>query len=131
MRPPWPGAGAVRAECWGASVDPRPPTGPPDADTPPSANGAPPYSLPAPLRPRGGLPVAPTAPRIPRALRAFNGTPEPRPAAPPARPRGREARTIRDLLLDNPPVDETGLRAGLRSAWDRLRRGRGREDEED
>ena len=117
-------------------MDPQPPSGTPDGETPPPANGAPPYSLPAPLRPRGGLPVAPTAPRIPRALRAFNGTAPP-PLGPPGatpsptRPRGREARTIRDLLLDNEPVEETGLRAGLRSAWDRLRRSRGREDEED
>ena len=117
-------------------MDPQPPSGTPDGEPSPTANGAPPYSLPAPLRPRGGLPVAPTAPRIPRALRAFNGTAPPPPelpqaTAPPPRPRGREARTIRDLLLDNQPVEETGLRAGLRSAWDRLRRSRGREDEED
>jgi len=91
------------------------------------ASAEPPYRLPSPLQQPGpGLPVAPAAPRIPRALRAFNGMPPP--AEPPAiptvaRPRGREPqRTIRDLLLDAPPpVEETGLIAGLRSAWRRLR----------
>jgi hypothetical protein len=90
------------------------------------ASEEPPYRLPSPLvQPGPGLPVAPSAPRIPRALRAFNGMPpapaEPPRAAPPVG-RGVPQRTIRDLLLDAPPpVEESALRAGLRSAWRRLR----------
>lgn len=107
-------------------MDSLPPGGAPASDDPP-------YRLPAPLRHEEiGLPVAPSAPRIPRALRAFNGMPpppaEPVPAqpTPPPRTRAREPqRTIRDLLLDADPAvepEETGLIAGLRSAWRRLRR---------
>jgi hypothetical protein len=111
----------------GVTVDTQPPDGPPASDDPP-------YRLPSPLRHDGvGLPVAPSAPRIPRALRAFNGMPPPAPepppvesSQPPPRLRVREPqRTIRDLLLDaDPPVapEESGLIAGLRSAWRRLRR---------
>jgi hypothetical protein len=97
----------------------------------PVAPEEPPYRLPSPLHQHGaGLPVSPSAPRIPRALRAFNGMPpvaEPPPVVPPrvaprgARPREPQ-RTIRDLLLDTPETpEETGLMAGLRSAWRRLR----------
>jgi hypothetical protein len=97
-------------------VDTLPPAEPPVEE--------PPWRLPAPLHQEGGgLPVAPRAPRIPRALRAFNGMPpaaEDKPAAPPSG-RGSQ-RTIRDLLLDTPDEpEETGLIAGLRSAWRRLR----------
>ena len=112
-------------------MDPLPPDGAPAPDDPP-------YRLPAPLRHEEiGLPVAPAAPRIPRALRAFNGMPpppEPAPVEPTPQPRTRvrePQRTIRDLLLDADPAaepEETGLMAGLRSAWRRLRRP---EDEED
>jgi hypothetical protein len=96
-------------------------TPPPDA-----GHEEPPYRLPSPLQQPGpGLPVAPSAPRIPRALRAFNGMPPPpaEPPPPPPLPGRPPQRTIRDLLLDAPPpVEETGLRAGLRSAWRRWRR---------
>ena len=113
----------------------------PNGDEPVRAGGSPPYSLPSPLQHRGrALPLAPTAPRIPKALRAFNGMAPAEPPAPPVaggpspaapRPRGtREALSIRDLLLDSPPVEETGLIAGIRSAWERFRQGRRRDDEE-
>jgi hypothetical protein len=106
-------------------VDTQPPDGVP-------APGDPPYRLPSPLRHDGvGLPVAPAAPRIPRALRAFNGMPppppEPEPLEPAPSPRARvrePQRSIRDLLLDADPAvatEESGLVAGLRSAWRRLR----------
>jgi hypothetical protein len=112
-------------------VDPSPSH--PNGDDPVRAGdgSSPPYSLPSPLQHRDrGVPVAPTAPRIPKALRAFNGMPPAEPPAPAVDPpRGtRETLTIRDLLLDSPPVEETGLVAGLRSAWDRFRRRGGAED---
>jgi hypothetical protein len=101
-------------------------------------DGSPPYSLPSPLQHRQRvLPVAPTAPRIPKALRAFNGM---APAEPPvadgdsspAPRRGtREALSIRELLLDSPPVEEGGVFAGIRSVWDRFRQGRRRDGEDD
>ena len=107
-------------------MDTLPNEAPPDSEEPH-------WRLPSPMRQQGGgLPIAESAPRIPRALRAFNGMtasagddappPAPSPPSPPPAARGRE-RSIRDLLLettDEPP--ETGLKAGLRSAWRRLRR---------
>ena len=96
------------------------------------------YHLPGPLshddRP---LPVAPTAPRIPGALRAFNGMAPP-PPPPPAiepepppprftlsrqRPPAKEAKTIRDLLVEPATPAEEGRLAALKSALARLRRG--------
>lgn len=100
---------------------------------PPGENGSGPddlpYRLPSPLRHDGPeLPVAPTAPRIPRALRKFNGMPPPPALDPPApartRPREQPQRTIGDLLIGadhGAEPEETGLIAGLRSAWRRLR----------
>jgi hypothetical protein len=85
------------------------------------------YRLPAPLRrDEAGLPVASAGPRIPRALRAFNGMPPDADEPTRARRLRRrdQPRTIRDLLLDSDPPEDTGLVAGLRSAWDRLRRSR-------
>jgi hypothetical protein len=104
-------------------VDTLPPQEPPVEE--------PRWRLPAPLHQQGnGLPVAPQAPRIPRALRAFNGMPPAddddfvSPSAAAARSRGKSEsqRTIRDLLLDAPTEpEESGLMAGLRLAWRRLR----------
>jgi hypothetical protein len=111
-------------------VDPSPSQ--PNGDDPVrAAEGSAPYSLPSPLQHRDRLlPVAPTAPRFPSALRAFNGMPPAEPSIP-AEPRGRDGLSIRDLLLDSPPVEEGGVFAGIRSVWDRFRQGRRRDDPED